>query len=53
MPAFPGFAPVQIVLEVLLIQFQAGRATIDNTTQCRAVTFTEAGDREEFSEAVS
>jgi hypothetical protein len=53
MPGFSGFAPIQIALQVRLAEFQSRGATIDHATQCRSMTFTETGYRENFSKAVS
>jgi len=52
MARFTGLAPVQVTLKIRLGQHHTGWTTIHDTTNGRAVTFTEAGNCKEFSDAV-
>ncbi|RMV62333.1 Alpha/beta hydrolase protein [Pseudomonas syringae pv. pisi] len=46
-------APVKVALQVLQVQFQPGRAAVDDSDQRRAVAFAGGGDSEQLAESVA
>ncbi|RML65566.1 hypothetical protein ALQ91_05386 [Pseudomonas syringae pv. syringae] len=46
-------APVEVALQVLQVQFQPGRAAVDDSDQRRAVAFAGGGDSEQLAESVA
>jgi hypothetical protein len=53
MSRFAGLAAIQVALQILFAKFHSRRTAIDDAAQRRTMTLSEAGDREQFAEAVS